>query len=69
MILKRESDISMKQNAPNTACSRLALRAVFQGYFRVVIVIRGAGVVRRIRQAADAYVRRPSPRCSKRAKL
>jgi hypothetical protein len=41
---------------PNTACSRLALRAVFQGYFRVVIIFRGARVMRRNRQAADAFV-------------
>ena len=36
------------------ACSRLALRAEFQSYFRVVIVFRGARVMRRNRQAADA---------------
>jgi len=45
------------QAAPNTACSRLALRAEFQSFFRVVIVLRGARVMCRNRQAADAYVR------------
>lgn len=40
----------------NTACTRLSLRAEFQSYFRVVIVFRGASVVRRIRPAGDAYV-------------
>lgn len=42
---------------PNPACTRLALRAVFQSYFRVVIVIRGASAVRRNRPAGDAHVR------------
>jgi len=30
--------------APPTITSRLALRAVFQNFFRVVITVRGAGV-------------------------
>ncbi len=34
-------------NRPTTACTRLALRYEFQGYFRVVIAVRGAGVLRR----------------------
>ncbi len=39
---------------PTSACSRLALRAVFQSYFRVVIAVRGVSAVRRNRQAAEA---------------
>jgi hypothetical protein len=47
-------------SGPNNACTRLSLRAVFNNYFRVVIAFRGAGVLRRIRPAGDAYVGRES---------
>jgi len=30
---------------PNTACTRPPIRFEFQGYSRVVIILRGAGVV------------------------
>jgi len=33
---------------PNNTCSRPPIRAEFQGYIRVVIVIRGNGIIRRI---------------------
>ena len=46
-----------EESGPNNACTRLALRAVFQGYFRVVIAFRGASAVRRNRPAGDAPVR------------
>jgi hypothetical protein len=40
-------DIRKCQFAPNTACTRLPIRCEFQGYFRVVIIFRGASAVRR----------------------
>jgi len=46
-----------RKSGPNIASSRLALRAEFQSYFRVVITFRGARVMRRNRQAAYADVR------------
>ncbi len=42
--------------APPTVTTRLALRAEFQCYFRVVIAFLGASAVRRNRQAGDASV-------------
>jgi len=32
---------------PNTACSRPPIRAEFQGYNRVVIIVWGNGIIRR----------------------